>query len=79
MTHEQLLQMKADGNTWISVEGREFRWPFCRVDSCTNRACLRLMSLYCWPHTDVGRLVQNLESAEPFPELSLQEAVDHEK
>jgi hypothetical protein len=77
MTHQQLLQMKAEGNTWVTVEGREFRWPFCRVDGCTSRACLRLMSLYCWPHTDVGKLSMSLESSEPLAEFALQEADEH--
>lgn len=65
--------MKASGNTWVCHEGREFRWPFCRVDGCANRACLRLMSIYCHPHTDAGGLIRALESAEPLPGLELPE------
>jgi len=26
-------------------------WPMCAKDGCKNRACLRLNSRYCYPHT----------------------------
>lgn len=26
-------------------------WPKCAVAACVNKCCLRLNSIYCWPHT----------------------------
>lgn len=26
-------------------------WPKCAVPACQNKSCLRLNSIYCWPHT----------------------------
>lgn len=26
-------------------------WPKCAIEVCTNKACIRLGSKYCWPHT----------------------------
>lgn len=55
-THEELLSMKANGECWVirHETGQEFWWPFCIVDGCTNRACLRLNSPRCYPHTLPG-------------------------
>lgn len=41
---------------WVSVEHEdgsieEFQWPFCKVSGCPNRRCLRLNSIYCYPHS----------------------------
>lgn len=55
-TPAELAAMKADGNCWIeNTDTREtFWWPFCIVDGCINRACLRLSSPRCYPHTLPG-------------------------
>jgi hypothetical protein len=55
-SHEELLAMKDAGNDWIgnTDTGDVWRWPFCIVDGCTNRACLRLNSPRCYPHTLPG-------------------------
>lgn len=26
-------------------------WPWCAIQACGNKCCLRLNSIYCWPHT----------------------------
>lgn len=26
-------------------------WPKCAIGPCQNKACIRLHSRYCWPHT----------------------------
>ena len=26
-------------------------WPKCAIPACENKSCLRLSSIYCWPHT----------------------------
>ena len=26
-------------------------WPKCAIAPCENKACIRLNSKYCWPHT----------------------------
>jgi hypothetical protein len=31
-------------------------WPNCSVPDCSNKSCLSLYSLKCWPHT-VGQPV----------------------
>ena len=33
-------------------------WPKCAVSSCQNKSCLRLNSIYCWPHTPGQELEQ---------------------
>lgn len=27
------------------------KWPKCAIPACQNKCCLRLNSIYCWPHT----------------------------
>lgn len=56
LSHEELLAMKAAGNDWIenTDSGHVWRWPFCIIEGCTNRACLRLNSPRCYPHTLPG-------------------------
>lgn len=46
--------MKAEGNCWVEDERGTFWWPFCIIDGCVNRACLRLESPRCYPHTLPG-------------------------
>lgn len=31
-------------------------WPKCAVPVCQNKSCLRLNSIYCWPHTSGQQL-----------------------
>ena len=50
----ELLSMKANGECWVEDDHGTFWWPFCVVDGCTNRACLRLASVKCYPHTLPG-------------------------
>jgi hypothetical protein len=26
-------------------------WPNCKITGCKNKSCLRLNSIYCYPHT----------------------------
>ena len=26
-------------------------WPKCAIPACPLKCCLRLNSIYCWPHT----------------------------
>lgn len=35
-------------------DGNLYHWPMCEVANCGNRACLRLNSLKCYPHTLPG-------------------------
>ena len=54
-SHAELLAMKDAGNCWVGRDdGSEFWWPFCTVTGCSNRACLRLNSERCYPHTLPG-------------------------
>ena len=34
-------------------------WPKCAVPACQNKCCLRLNSIYCWPHTPGHSLEQD--------------------
>lgn len=34
-------------------------WPKCAIPACLNKSCLRLKSIYCWPHTPGQRLEQD--------------------
>lgn len=58
-THGELLVMKANGDTLVEIidGGRvvdSYHWPFCIIAGCTNRACLKLNSPRCYPHTLPG-------------------------
>lgn len=34
---------------------KQLVWPYCKVNNCTNRACLALTSDKCFPHTKGNR------------------------
>lgn len=64
-SHEELLSMKANGECYVVDERGEFWWPFCIVDGCSRRACLRLDSPRCYPHTLPGvPIVADVEEEE---------------
>ena len=46
--------MSFGGACWVEDERGVFWWPFCAVDGCPNRCCLRLNSSKCYPHTLPG-------------------------
>ena len=41
-------------------------WPKCAVPICENKCCLRLNSIYCWPHTPgtPGEAAENIIATE---------------
>lgn len=41
-------------------------WAKCAVPACQNKCCLRLNSIYCWPHTpgSAGEARRNLVETE---------------
>ncbi len=40
-------------------------WPKCAIPVCQNKSCLRLGSIYCWPHTPGQQLeAEDLEVLE---------------
>jgi hypothetical protein len=64
-SHEELLSMKANGECFVDAGYGTIWWPFCIVDGCTNRACLRLQSPRCYPHTLPGvPIVPDVEETE---------------
>ena len=30
-------------------------WPDCQVHGCANKKCLRLKSVFCYPHTVIAK------------------------
>lgn len=65
-SREYLLALKAEGNCWISIDGKApFWWPFCIIEGCHNRACLKLNSPRCYPHTLPGVPRPNVEAEKP--------------
>lgn len=38
---------KPEGMSW----DRWRAWPKCGIPACEAKACIRLRSIYCWPHT----------------------------
>ena len=36
---------------YIEMEDGIHFWPMCSKDGCKNRICLRLKSIFCWPHS----------------------------
>lgn len=43
--------MPADVAEQRPCDGCFAKWPKCAVSACQNKCCLRLNSIYCWPHT----------------------------
>jgi len=38
----------------VGSDGDTYLWPHCIIPGCANRACLRLNSKRCYPHTLPG-------------------------
>lgn len=47
--------MKKDEDTDMAA------WPDCAKDGCTNKCCLALDSIYCFPHTPGNEHVKRLK------------------
>lgn len=45
----------------IGSDGELYYWPRCIIPGCENRACLRLNSRRCYPHTLPGVPLANDE------------------
>lgn len=52
---------------YVEVEGDFLFWPFCIMPWCRNRICIKLSSVYCFPHSCEG---QNIEPHFPAPWLT---------
>lgn len=52
------------------------RWPKCAMPSCHLKCCLRLRSIYCWPHTPgtPQQALENLRETEFKTDTALETA-----
>lgn len=53
-----------------------FLWKRCEIEGCPNVICGRRSPLFCWPHSDSGKTLEEVmqDIAEPLPALAPIEA-----
>jgi hypothetical protein len=56
-----------DCDAVVGSDGETYYWPRCVIAGCENRACLRLNSIRCYPHTLPGVPLAS-DVPEPLPE-----------